>query len=68
MMLIEEANVFDLEDSYAARMTDLPTYRLTIQQQNGLSKKIQDYGPTGPGKLTSIYNFIFSLRGTQDWK
>ncbi|MBK6937608.1 MAG: hypothetical protein IPH18_12535 [Chitinophagaceae bacterium] len=65
---IQQANFFSLRDDYSVRITDQPTYTLHIQQKNGQSKRIKDYGPCGPAGLKKIYEFIFSLRDTQDWK
>lgn len=66
--LIEKTNVFDLKDNYSTLMTDQTTYTLKVKLKNGQTKSIEDYGHSGPDKLEKIYNLLFSLRETQDWK
>jgi len=66
--LIQQANVISLRDKYSTEITDQPTYTLKVQFSNGQQKTIEDYGPCGPKKLDKIYDLIFSLRETQDWK
>lgn len=66
--LIQLSDFFSLNDKYAATMTDMPTYILTIEEKSGRTKTIKDYGPTGPDKLKKIYNLIFSLRDSQFWR
>lgn len=65
--LIEKAEIFKLKDKYAEEITDQPTYTLYVKLKNGQCKTIEDYGPAGPGKLRSIYKFIFSLREPEIW-
>jgi hypothetical protein len=66
--LIQQANIISLKDKYSAPITDQPTYTLKVQFSNGQQKTIEDYGPSGPKKLDKIYDLIFSLRETQNWK
>jgi len=66
--LIEKAEFFSLKDNYSTMESDGPTYTITITLRNGKEKKIEDYGPSGPGNLQVVYDFIFSLRDSQDWK
>jgi hypothetical protein len=68
LTLIREAEIFSLKNNYSMPVTDHPTYTLMIKLKNGRTKKIEDYGPSGPEKLMKIYSLIFSLRETQDWK
>ena len=68
LLLISEANLFSLKNGYDISATDHPTYTLTVILKNGETKTITDYGPAGPEKLRLVYNKIFSLRETQDWK
>ena len=67
-MLIQNSDFFHLKNEYTVQVTDLPSFTLTIQQSGGQTKTIEDYGASGPVKLTKIYNFISSLRDSQDWK
>jgi len=66
--LFQQVDFFDLKNNYRAPMTDQPTYTLTVTLKDGKKKTIEDYGPSGPAGLERIYDFIFSLRNTQDWK
>lgn len=66
--LITNANLQSLKNDYAVSWTDMPTYTLTVKLNNGQSKTIRDYGPSGPEKLKQLYHFLFSLRQSQDWK
>lgn len=66
--LINNADIFSLKDNYSTTWTDHPTYTLTVILNKDSTKKIVDYGPGGPDKLTKIYKQIFSLRQSQDWK
>jgi hypothetical protein len=66
--LIEKANFFSLNSNYSTPWTDHPTYYLTVKLKNGQTKSVKDYGPSGPDKLKKVYDLIFSLRETQDWK
>lgn len=63
-----QANILTLRDNYSKSVTDLPMYTLRVQFEGGRQKTIKDYGLSGPGKLVKIYDLIFSLRETQDWK
>lgn len=66
--LIKNADIISLNDKYSTDVTDSPTYSLQVQFNSGLQKSIVDYGPSGPAELDKIYEFIFSLRETQDWR
>jgi hypothetical protein len=66
--LISESGLSDLKSEYSMDWTDHPTYILTIKLKNGQTKTITDYGPSGPDKLKRIYDKIFGLRESQDWK
>jgi len=65
---VGNAELFSLSDHYSVLMTDQPTYTLTLKLQNGDHKTVTDYGPDGPKNLQKIYDLIFSLRETQNWK
>lgn len=66
--MINKSDILSLEDKYTAQITDMPGYILFVQFTDGKSKTISDYGPSGPEKLKKIYDFITSLRGSQEWK
>ena len=68
MTLVNKSNFFSLENHYTNAWTDHATYTLTVRLQNGQTKTIEDYGPSGPEKLKRVYEFIFSLRESQNWK
>lgn len=67
-LLISKAAINSLPDSYSTLATDHPSYRLQVSFTDGIIKTIDDYGPSGPRALQKLYDFIFSLRETQDWK
>nr|WP_281176210.1 DUF6438 domain-containing protein [Flavihumibacter petaseus] len=66
--LLQNAEVFILDDNYSTIVTDHPRYTLTIKDKNGRVKTIEDYGPSGPDELEKIYDLIFSFRDAQSWK
>lgn len=66
--LIGKAKLMSLPNEYTQQITDMPTYRLSVQFRDGKSKSISDYGPMGPESLKEVYKFIFSLRDSQSWK
>lgn len=66
--LITKADFFNLNNEYSINVTDHPTYTLAIALKNGQTKKIVDYGPSGPKELRLVYKKIFSLRESEDWK
>ena len=68
MMLVKSSDLFNLDDNYTTPATCLPSYTLTVKLKNGKIKTIHDSGPNGPDELMEIYEFIFSLRNTQQWK
>lgn len=67
-MLIKKADLLKLSDKYSARITDMPSYTLSVRFKDGKFKTIADYGPSGPEALKEIYRFITSLRQSQRWK
>ena len=67
--LIEEANFFKLKDSYEGRISDGPTYKVTVTYRNQ-SKTILDYLGAHDGMpevVTKIQNEIDAIAGTADW-
>lgn len=66
--LLTKADFFNLNNEYSINVTDHPTYTLAITLKNGQTKKIVDYGPSGPQELRLVYKKIFSLRESEDWK
>ena len=68
MVLVQSANLFGLKDNYTTLANCLPFYTLTVKLKNGKIKTINDYGPSGPDELREIYDLIFSMRKTQEWK
>lgn len=66
--LINKADILSLKDKYSTDWTDHPTYNFTVLFQNGQKKTINDYGPSGPNNLKEVYDFVFSLRESQNWK
>lgn len=66
--LLHNAGINNLPESYSSQATDLPSYRLQVSFMDGTVKTIDDYGPAGPYTLQQLYNFMFSLRDSQDWK
>lgn len=67
-VLIDKAKLLTLPDEYTQQVTDMPTYRFSVQYKDGKNKWISDYGPMGPEALQHVYKFIFSLRESQTWK
>ena len=68
MMLVQNANLFGLKNNYTTLASCLAYYTLTVKLKNGKIKIIEDYGSSGPDELREIYDLIFSLRKTQEWK
>ncbi|MFI5187056.1 MAG: DUF6438 domain-containing protein [Chitinophagales bacterium] len=66
--LLIKSNILSLRKNYAVSATDQPTANLTVKFSNGMIKKIKDYGEAGTQQLADIYDFIFQLRNTQNWK
>jgi hypothetical protein len=66
--LIEKAEFLSLQNNYSTTASDNSTYILKIKLKNGQVKTIEDYGPSGPANLKLVYDLIFSLRDSQDWK
>jgi hypothetical protein len=65
---LQRANFLSLKNRYFTGWTDQPTYTLSVKLKNGQEKTIEDYGPSGPKKLKSVYKKIFSLRESQSWR
>ena len=68
MTLIQNSNFFNLKSNYSSPYTDHPTYTLKVKLNDGRTKTIEDYGPNGPDEIRKVYDFIFSLRNSQQWK
>lgn len=68
MTLVADANVYSLKDTFRVPITDQATYYLQLQTPDGRRKSIMDYGARGSDGLKKIYDFIFSLRRSQNWK
>jgi len=68
LTLIATADFFGLKDKYSTPITDQSTYTLTVTLKDGTKKTVEDYGQSGPKKLDKVYDLIFSLRKTQNWK
>jgi hypothetical protein len=66
--LIEKADFLNLKNNYSTTASDGATYVLKITLKNGQVKTIEDYGLSGPGNLKLVYDYIFSLRESQNWK
>lgn len=66
--MINYVKLRSLKNKYAVRWTDDQTVSLEIKYNNGLVKKIEDYGAIGTFGLECLYNQLFALRNTQDWK
>lgn len=65
---IAKADLNSLPGTYATQATDMPSYQIKVSFPDGTTKTIDDYGPAGPHALQQLYDFIFSLRETQDWQ
>lgn len=64
-----EINFDQLQDVYRARVTDLPTYTLTLTR-DGRTKTVVDYGGTGAGMPESVrelQNEVDRVAGTAQW-
>lgn len=68
MVLVQSANLFGLKNNYTTLASCLAYYTLTVKLKSGKIKTIEDYGSSGPDELRKIYDLIFSLRKTQEWK
>lgn len=67
--IIEDADFFNLKDSYRGMVTDNPTYKVTVSI-DGRSKTIVDYVGKMDGMpevVTNIQNAIDATAGTSDW-
>ncbi|QHL87348.1 hypothetical protein GU926_07835 [Nibribacter ruber] len=67
-ILVNKADILSLNNEYEIESTDHPTYHLNVKLKDGQVKAIIDYGPSGPDELQEVYDFIFILRKSQDWK
>lgn len=66
--MLNDLKIKSLNSKYGNHnITDLPTSYLTVNYQDGTSKKIEDYGKNGTEKLKELWNFIEDLRKTQSW-
>ena len=69
--VIELLNYIDfpnLKDNYAVGWTDDQSCTLKITYDNGKIKEIKDYGLIGTFGLNRLYNLMFDLRFSQEWK
>ena len=69
--LIETINYIklnSLKDHYEVNWTDDQTVTLEIKFNDGLVKRISDYGKIGTLGLQYLYAQLFALRKTQVWK
>lgn len=58
----------ELKNEYSVNWTDDHSSLLTITYNNGQVKKIDDYGLVGTYGLKKLYNILFDLRFSQNWK
>jgi len=66
--MLNDLKIKSLNSKYGNHnITDLPTSYLTVNYQDGTSKKIEDYGKNGTEKLKELWNFLEDLRKTQSW-
>lgn len=68
VMLIDKANILSLSDKFSVQITDMPSYNLSVRFKDGKFKTIADYGPSGPQELKDVYQFIATLRKSQNWQ
>ena len=69
--LVETINyikLISLKDEYSVNWTDDQTAKLEIKFNNSPTKKISDYGEIGTFGLEHLYDKLFALRKTQQWK
>lgn len=69
--LIEILDYIDfenLDESYNVAYSDSATGTLKITYDNLKTKKIRDYGMMGTRGLKKLYNVLFGLRGSIEWK
>ncbi len=67
--LIERANFFALRDEYRANISDIPSFRVTVEQ-GGRTKSVLDYGGQGvgmPAIVREIQDEIDRVAGTNRW-
>ena len=66
MEFIKESGYMDLQDSYAAGVTDLPTVYTTVVM-DGKRKVISDYAGAGPAKLWAVEQLIDNVLINAEW-
>lgn len=66
--LLNATDFPQLKDEYKLDITDMPGMDLAITYNEGKVKKIHDYGAQGTPQLKTLYQFITSLRETQQWE
>ena len=57
-----------LQNDYSVSWTDDQSSTLKITYNNGKIKTIRDYGLTGTYGLRKLYDFLFRVRKSQNWK
>jgi len=68
LQTINYIKLTSLNDNYSVNWTDDQTVTVEIKYNNGLTKKISDYGAIGTFGLEHLYDQLFALRKTQKWK
>lgn len=58
----------NLKEEYTVGATDLPSMDLEITYEGSKVKKIHDYGARGTDELKALYDFVKTLRETQQWQ
>ncbi len=58
----------NLDENYSVAYSDSATGTLKITYDNLKTKKISDYGMMGTRGLKKLYNVLFDLRGSIEWK
>ncbi len=66
--LINYLSIKKLNDKYAIQATDLTSCYVHIRFKDGSVKDIADYGGEGTFGLKNLFNKLFALRDSQDWK
>jgi len=61
----EEANFFDFQDEYTAKITDLPTTYITFSSK-GKTKKIRDYYGA-PEELKKLEKLVEDIANSEGW-
>lgn len=68
LTLITDAQLLGLSSYYEEDAYDAGISTLTLKLKNGRKKIIEDRSVSSPKKLERIYNFLYSLRESQDWE